>query len=168
MALPGPVQVIWATGERAILSLPRQEQKPSLSSVSLNTRRYRLKLRQALSLTNQIVIASTTGFQRDESLWAYLPASPVQTFAPLPLRKETPSKPPESSERTVQHISTQKQNLSFQPLLINTKNTSQNSGTAIYIRFLWPHLPLILDKMLQELPENNSILSSLPFLSKAS
>ena len=98
MALPGPVQVIWATGERAILSLPRQEQKLSLPSVSLNTRRYRLKLRQALSLTNQIVIASTTGFQRDESLWAYLPASPVQTFAPLPLRKETPSKPPESSE----------------------------------------------------------------------
>ncbi|WP_071428812.1 hypothetical protein [Angelakisella massiliensis] len=27
---------------------------------------------------------------------------------------------------------------------------------------------LPLDKMLQELPENNSILSSLPFLSKAS
>ncbi len=39
--------------------------------VPLNTKRYQLKQRQALFRTNLIAIASTMGFQRDESLWAY-------------------------------------------------------------------------------------------------
>ena len=34
-ALPGPVQVIWATGERAITPLPKQKQKPSLQPFPL-------------------------------------------------------------------------------------------------------------------------------------
>ncbi len=49
-ALPGPVQVIWATGERAVLSKSGQEQKLSLQSVLLNTERYQPKQRQATSL----------------------------------------------------------------------------------------------------------------------
>ena len=60
-----------ATGERAALPLPRQDQKPSLPSVPLNTKRYQPKQRQALSRTNSLAAATTMGFQRDESLWPY-------------------------------------------------------------------------------------------------
>ncbi len=49
-ALPGPVQVIWANSERAILPLPAQKQKPSPHSVPLNTERYQPKQRQVPSL----------------------------------------------------------------------------------------------------------------------
>ena len=40
-------------------------------SVPLNTERYQPKQRQALSRTNPLAIATTMGFQRDESLWAH-------------------------------------------------------------------------------------------------
>ena len=44
-------------------------------SVPLNTKRYQPKQRQALSRTNSLAAATTMGFQRDESLWAYPPHS---------------------------------------------------------------------------------------------
>ena len=73
------------TGERAVSSMPGQEQKPSLQPVPPNTKKYQPKQRQALFLTNQIAAAPTTGFQRDESLWAHPLA---QTFGYLPFKRE--------------------------------------------------------------------------------
>ena len=59
--------------------------------VPLNTKKYKPKQRQAPSLTNLLAIASTMGFQRDESLWAY-PPTPTLTQQPCSTESKSPPK----------------------------------------------------------------------------
>ena len=61
-ALPGQP----ASGRRC----PCRDRNRNHPSIRSNTKKYQSKQRQALFRTNLIVIASTAGFQRDESLWA--------------------------------------------------------------------------------------------------
>ena len=58
------------TGERVVCWQLNQRNKlpPPRSS---NTTKYKPKQRQAVSCSHWIVVASTMGFQRDASLWAY-------------------------------------------------------------------------------------------------
>ena len=105
-----------ATGERAILPLWAQAQKLSLHPVPLNTKRYQPKQWQAVCRTNPLATASTTGFQRDESLWAHPPVSPdTQTASGLSGFTRA------TGERAILPLSAQVQKLSLHPVPLNTK-----------------------------------------------